>query len=79
MEEYKEETLEEAGLRHCDMLDEFPALANPLFSFKQGAKWQQERMYTEEDLRQAMIAVILSNSIKNSQDITKYIEQLKKK
>jgi hypothetical protein len=46
----KQETIEEAGLKHCDMLDKFPALVNPLFSFKKGAKWQQERMYSEEDM-----------------------------
>ena len=38
----KQETLEEAGLKHCDTLDKFPALVNPLFSFKEGAKWQAE-------------------------------------
>ena len=38
----QETTLEEAGLKHCDILDKFPALINPLFSFKEGAKWQQE-------------------------------------
>jgi hypothetical protein len=37
----KQETLEEAGLKHCNMIDQFPALNNPLFSFKEGAKWQQ--------------------------------------
>lgn len=41
-EEPKQETLEEAALKHCDMLDKFPALINPLFSFKEGAKWQQD-------------------------------------
>lgn len=37
-----QETLEEAALKHCDMLDKFPALINTLFSFKEGAKWQQD-------------------------------------
>jgi hypothetical protein len=46
---------------------------------KFGAKWQEERSYSEEDLKQAMITVIVSDSIKNSQDITQYIERLKKK
>jgi hypothetical protein len=55
-EEPKQETLEEAGLKHCDILDKFPALINPLFSFKEGAKWQQEQnknLYSEEDLEEA--------------------------
>ncbi len=46
----QEETLVEAGLKHCDMLDELPALVNPLFSFKEGAKWQAERMYNEDEV-----------------------------
>ncbi len=36
----QQETLEEAGLKHCELIDNFPALENPLFSFKEGAKWQ---------------------------------------
>jgi hypothetical protein len=48
--EFKQETLEEAGLKHCDILDKFPALINPLFSFKAGAKWQQEKSYSEEEM-----------------------------
>ncbi len=53
LEEPKQETLEEAGLQHCDMLDKFPELVNPLFTFKQGAKWQQEqdkKRYSEEEV-----------------------------
>jgi hypothetical protein len=48
----KQETLEEAGLKHCYMLDKFPALVNPLFSFKEGAKLQTEQdknKYSEEE------------------------------
>ena len=75
------ETLEEAAENYSKIT----LNKNGLMSDKQvngfisGAKWQQERMYSEEDLRQAMITVIVSDSIKNSQDITKYIEQFKKK
>jgi hypothetical protein len=47
--------------------------------FIEGAKWQQERMYSEEDLRRAMITIIVFDRIKNSKDITQYITQLKKK
>ena len=75
------ETLEEAAENYSKIT----LNKNGLMSDKQvngfisGAKWQQERMYSEEDLRHAMITVIVSDSIKNSQDITKYIEQFKKK
>ena len=34
--------------------------------------------YTNEDMRQAMICVIVSDSIKNSKDITEYIASLNK-
>ena len=43
----QQETLEEAGLKHCELIDNFPALENPLFSFKEGAKWQAERSHSE--------------------------------
>ena len=48
--EPKQETLEKAGLKHCDLIDKFPVLQNPLFSFKQGAKWQEQRMYSEKEV-----------------------------
>ena len=37
---HKQETLEEAVINHCKLIDDFPALENPIFSFKEGAKWQ---------------------------------------
>ena len=37
-----------------------------------------DKKYTEEDMRQAMICVIVSNSIKNSQDITEYSASINK-
>ena len=43
----QQETLEEAGLKHCELIDNFPALENSLFSFKEGAKWQAERSHSE--------------------------------
>jgi hypothetical protein len=78
----KQETLEEAGLQHCDMLDKFPELVNPLFTFKQGAKWQQERSYTDGiDL---FIAEIKSEFKDDNWDYLEFIkervlEQFKKK
>ena len=67
------ETLEEAGLKHCDILDKFPALINPLFSFKEGAKWMQERMYSEEDLKEAY------SMGRNNNTIEEFKEKFKKK
>jgi len=36
----------------------------------------KEKKYSEEDMREAMICVIVSNSIKNSKDISKYIASI---
>lgn len=38
-----EKFINEAGLSHCDLIDKFTALENPLYSFKAGVKWQQEQ------------------------------------
>jgi hypothetical protein len=48
--------------------------------YTQALEDNKEKKYTEEDMRAAMICVIVSNSIKNSKDITEYIvESLNKK
>jgi hypothetical protein len=46
--------------------------------YTQALEDNKEKKYTEEDMRAAMICVIVSNSIKNSKDITEYIESLNK-
>jgi len=80
----EEETLEEAAeiYEETDFITTTPTTENAQQmiqrAFIGGAKWQAERMYTEEDLRQAMITVMVSDSIKNSKDIAEYIQQLKK-
>ena len=37
-----------------------------------------DKKYTEDDMRAAMICVIVSDSIKNSKDIEDYIKQINK-
>jgi hypothetical protein len=76
----KQETLEEAA----DMLFDnvFGQTMNIQWAKEKAielAKWQSKRMYSEEDLRRAMITIIVFDRIKNSEDITQYITQLKKK
>jgi hypothetical protein len=39
---------------------------------------QCQEKYTEEDMQEAMICVIVSDSIKNSKDIEDYIKQINK-
>jgi hypothetical protein len=58
LEEPKQETLEEASWKYNPLkkLDgEFIRHA-----FKEGAKWQQERMYSEEDMKLAYFSAIQS-------------------
>ena len=56
-EEPKQETLEEAAEKYANKKGDIPTtkLEDAIFKqgFIDGAKWQQEQMYSEEDLRQA--------------------------
>jgi len=73
----KQETLKEAADKYVDInyynyikpLEKEAAIEN----FIEGAQWQAERMYSEEDLRTAWIAA------KNSSDFNEWFEQFKKK
>ena len=59
-------------------MDKFPALVNPLFSFKEGAKWQQERMYSEGDMRLAF-ETGRNFQLTGENNFNELIEQFKKK
>jgi hypothetical protein len=57
LQEPKQETLEEASKEYVNKNYTDYAFKKVLESiFIAGAKWQQERMYSEEDLREAYIA-----------------------
>jgi hypothetical protein len=51
----KQETLEEAAERYVENY-KWEEEQDPWFDFMEGAKWQAERMYSEEDLREAFYA-----------------------
>jgi len=83
----KQESVEEAAERWYDSTEEnkgFPKMR----AFKEGAKWQEQRMYSEEDLREAFIKGALTD-LWNTWDISdenmakekfqEWFEQLKKK
>jgi hypothetical protein len=78
--ELKQETLEEGYERVYDSIDytEFD-----FTSFKLGAKWQAERMYSEEDLKKAFKVNYTPFSATNigdfDKDWNKWFEQFKKK
>ena len=46
----KQETLEEAAERYVEEY-KWEEERDPWFNFMEGAKWQQERMYSEEDMK----------------------------
>jgi hypothetical protein len=87
-EEPKQETLEEAS--HTAWLN-YEHVEGNLYStsfkngFKFGAKWQAERMYSEEDLRKAFENGVGSGKyqqeygIKGSMNFEDWFEQFKKK
>ena len=91
-EEPKQETLEEAayqarrdyqdevgkdGMNDCIMFDAMKIQKG----FKQGAKWQQERMYSEEEVMDILLLSYSSISDKSlaGADLRKWFEQFKKK
>lgn len=50
----KQETIEEAGVAYAKTVNENHT--SHMLGFYNGAKWQQERMYSEEDLLSAFEA-----------------------
>lgn len=85
--EIKQETLEEAAnnyLQHCRGRNNIH-LSNVIHAerckndFKAGAKWQQERSYSEDDMRKAFIAGFTPKITTTLNDsFNKWFEQLKK-
>jgi hypothetical protein len=49
IQDHKKETLEEAKIKHTKFCIE-NNIENPSFSFDKGAKWQQERSYSDEEI-----------------------------
>ena len=83
------ETLEEAAEKvypNDGFKDEIWADIGEVFreKFIEGAKWQQERMYSEDDLVRFMQFIISQESLQNTSSVSEttamyYIEQFKKK
>jgi hypothetical protein len=74
----KKETLEEAANNWIKNTSEFLSVKN---GFNEGAKWQQERMYSEEDLKHAFFSGCQSERQFKSRIKCweEFIEQFKKK
>jgi hypothetical protein len=78
----KKETLEEAAKYYAhnyfEMHDtnNYKALKQ---GFEAGAKWQQEKMYSEEDMRKAFKSSSLTNMLDVYESFEEFIEQFKNK
>jgi len=74
----KKETLEDAAI-NCwaegawDNRDDFTD------GFVEGAKWQQERMYSEEEVLELLLKSKIETSNLYYEDIKEWFEQFKKK
>jgi hypothetical protein len=49
-----------------------------IYGFKQGAKWQAERMYSEEEVKQIIDATLIEFSDYVLADVPHWFEQFKK-
>ena len=81
------ETLEEAAIYNYKELYEGEPLTQdvPIDAFKQGAKWQQERSYSEEEVKLAFIEghnicrCVTDNIDEAKECFKEWFEQFKKK
>ena len=76
----QQETLEEAAINYAKQFD-YAEDSSPQMDFIEGAKWQAERMYSEEEVRQIFD---IGQMIKNYGDYKPFtfkeaLEQFKKK
>jgi len=69
----EQETLEEAAANLAD-----PSLCKT-DNWIAGAKWQSERMYSEEEVKQIIDATLIEHSDFVLADIPEWFEQFKKK
>ena len=80
-EEPKQETLEEAAIINCESITH-PYCDREKAMFIKGAKWQAERMYSEEDMAESFVACWKSNvpdGIECKLSFKEWFKQFKKK
>jgi hypothetical protein len=77
----KQETLEEAAKKYANKNGDIPTteLEDAIFKqgFIDGAKWQKERSYSEEEVIQLLIK--FNQEIQEVEDVRGWFEQFKKK
>lgn len=71
------ETIEEAAKNYLNS----GKIPNDYRSFIEGAKWQQERSYSDEDIRNAQQAILCNtkDALQDENYIIDYLKQFKKK
>jgi hypothetical protein len=74
----KQETLEEASEKYAKQFD-YAEDSSPQLDFIEGAKWQQERMYSEEEVLEIIRQYALEEHLITSSKPDKWFEQFKKK
>jgi len=72
----KEETLEEAAILNCQSITH-PYCDREKLMFIKGARWMEQRMYTEEDMRKAF-ETGRNFQLTGENNFKELIEQLKK-
>jgi hypothetical protein len=82
----QKETLEEAAENYNDKFQENAGSKPPYIKnkhimnhFMEGAKWQQERMYSEEEVKHIIDKTLIEYSNYVLADIPEWFEQFKKK
>lgn len=73
-EEPKQETLKEAAEKYAKQFD-YAEDSSPQLDFIEGAKWQAEKMYSEEEV----LCMLLNNPYQFEDNIKEWFEQFKKK
>jgi hypothetical protein len=75
----KQETLEEAAINYAKQFD-YAEDSSPQMDFIEGAKWQAERMYSEEEVFQMILNYQSNYPYANNEEGLRYwFEQHKKK
>ena len=73
------ETLEEAFEKNAQYLDSFENKNTYEYGFRDGAKWQQERSYSEEDMIAFGEFIFKHSLLAHSKGVKNLFEQFKKK
>jgi hypothetical protein len=74
----KQETLEEAAKKYAE--EENSCYTNDYYGFINGAKWQAERSYSEEEAKKLIVDFLFARGIgREVENVNKWFEQFKKK